>query len=98
MLYIKTHNNNDYFLTGTLKYTEPRRYQYHYKKLLERAGVPYRKFHSLRHTFATTCIKKGVDVKTVSELLGHSSVKITLERYMHLDMDTMREQLAGLYE
>ena len=94
----KAHNDNDFFLTGTPKYTEPRSCQYRYKKLLERAAVPYRKFHSLRHTFATSCIKKGVDVKTVSELLGHSSVKITLERYMHSDMDTKREQLAGLYE
>lgn len=94
----KAHNGNDYLLTGKLKYTEPRSFQYHYKRLLERAGVPYRKFHNLRHTFATTCIRKGVDVKTVSELLGHSSVKITLERYMHSDMDTKREQLSGLYE
>ncbi|MBO5559098.1 site-specific integrase [Ruminococcus sp.] len=94
----KLHNSDDFFLTGASKNTEPRSYQYHYKKLLESAGVPYRKFHNLRHTFATTCIRKGVDVKTVSELLGHSSVKITLERYMHSDLESKREQLAGLYE
>lgn len=92
------HNDEDYFLTGTDHYIEPRSYQYHYKKLLKTANVPFRKFHNLRHTFATSCIKKGIDVKTVSELLGHSSVKITLERYMHPDMKTKKEQLAGLYE
>ena len=91
-------SDNDYFLTGSNKIIEPRSYQYHYEKLLKSANVPYRKFHNLRHTFATTCIKKGIDVKTVSELLGHSSVKVTLERYMHTDMELKREKLAGLYE
>lgn len=94
----RSHCEDDYFLTGASKYIEPRSYQYHYKRLLERADVPYRKFHNLRHTFATSCIRKGIDVKTVSELLGHSSVKITLERYMHSDLDSKRAQLAGLYE
>ena len=52
----------------------------------------------LRHTFATECIKRGIDVKTVSELLGHASVKTTLERYVHSNMDMKRKQLEKLYE
>ena len=40
-------------------------------------------FHSLRHTFATNCISLGVDYKTVSELLGHANVNITLNLYVH---------------
>ena len=91
-------NNNDYFLSGSNRIIEPRSYQYHYERLLKAAKVSYREFHSLRSTFATTCINKGIDVKTVSELLGHSSVKVTLERYMHTDMELKREKLAGLYE
>ncbi len=94
----RSRSDNDYFLTGSERFIEPRSYQYHYERLLKTTNVPYRKFHSLRSTFATTCINKGIDVKTVSELLGHSSVKVTLERYMHTDMELKREKLAGLYE
>ena len=49
-------NDNDYFLTGRNRIIEPRSYQYHYERLLKAADVPYIKFHSLRSTFATTCI------------------------------------------
>ena len=93
----KHQQNDDYFLTGTQKYTEPRSYSSRYKSFLKRIGVPYKNFHVLRHTFATECIRLGIDVKTVSELLGHSSVKITLERYVHSDMDMKRQQLEKLY-
>ncbi len=87
-----------YFLTGQQKYAETRTYQYRYKRFLEKEGIEYKNFHVLRHTFATECIRLGIDVKTVSELLGHSSVKITLERYVHSDMETKRRQLERLYE
>ena len=90
-------SDNDYFLTGTDKYTEPRSYAEKYKRHLERLEVPYKNYHVLRHTFATACIRQGIDVKTVSELLGHSSVKITLEKYVHSDMALKRRQLEKLY-
>lgn len=76
-------SSDRYFLTCSSNYTEPRTYQYKYKTFLKHIGVPYKNFHVLRHTFATQCIRLGIDVKTVSELLGHASVKITLERYVH---------------
>ncbi len=95
---LKCHNSGeDYFLTGCNKYTEPRAFSEKYKHYLKRIGVPYKNYHVLRHTFATACIRQGVDVKTVSELLGHSSVKITLEKYVHPDMDMKRTQLEKLY-
>lgn len=95
---IKRNINSDcYFLTCALNYTEPRTYQYRYKTFLKHIGVPYKNFHVLRHTFATECIRLGIDVKTVSELLGHASVKITLERYVHSNMDMKRKQLEKLY-
>lgn len=90
--------NDNYFLTCSTKYTEPRTYSGRYKTILKRIGVTYRNFHVLRHTFATECIKRGIDVKTVSELLGHSSVKITLEKYVHPDLELKRRQLQKLYE
>lgn len=86
-----------YFLTGTTKYTEPRSYVNHYKWILKSISVPYKNFHVLRHTFATSCIRQGVDIKTVSEILGHSSVKITLEKYVHSDLETKRKQLNKLF-
>lgn len=89
---------NFYFLTGSAKFTEPRTYQNRYKSFLKEIGVPYKNFHVLRHTFATECIRHGIDVKTVSDLLGHASVKITLERYVHSDMDMKRRQLEKLFD
>lgn len=95
---LKTNQDSqNYFLTCSPKPTEPRTYTLRFKSFLKRIGVPYRNFHALRHTFATECIKSGVDVKTLSELLGHSSVKITLDRYVHSDMQIKRMQLEKLY-
>ena len=92
-----TQSSSYFFLTCSPQPTEPRSYTLRYKTFLNSIGVSYRKFHSLRHTFATECIKNGVDVKSLSELLGHSSVKITLERYVHSDMELKRRELEKLY-
>jgi len=77
----------NYVLTGKEKPIEPRRYQATYKNILKSANVTYSKFHTLRHTFATRGIEAGVDPKTLSELLGHSSVKFTLEYYVHSSVE-----------
>lgn len=66
---------------------DPRCFQKFYKKLLKEAHVQDRKFHAIRHTFATRALELGVDVKTISELLGHSSVSITLNVYSHSLME-----------
>ena len=75
---------------------EPRTLQYRFKKILAMAQVDERNFHMLRHTFATSCIECGMDVKSLSEILGHSEVKITMNRYVHPTMDSKRKQLAKL--
>jgi len=54
-------------------------------------------FHALRHTFATNLVAHGIDIKTLSELLGHSSVQITLNRYVHPSMDSKRSQLDSFF-
>ena len=56
----------------------------HFKPLLRRAGLPDIRFHDLRHTCATLLLMKGVHPKIVSEMLGHSSVSITLDVYSHV--------------
>lgn len=75
---------------------DPRTYQNKFKKYLQTAGIEYRNFHSLRHTFATNCINSGADVKSLSEILGHSDVKTTLNRYMHPTIETKRQYMNSL--
>ena len=82
---LKEHKKSSdlFVLSGKLKPTEPRTLQYRFEKILKSAGIREMTFHSLRHTYATLCIEKGMDIKTLSELLGHSDVKITLNTYVH---------------
>lgn len=84
---------NEYILTGTEKPIEPRAMQYRFQTILKNANLPSVHFHALRHIFATNCIKLGFDVKALSELLGHSSVEITLNRYVHSSFDQKREYM-----
>ena len=53
-------------------------------------------FHLLRHTYATVCIENGFDFKTVSELLGHSNVNITLNRYVHSSINKKKKYVEKL--
>ena len=86
-----------FFLTGTMsKYIEPRTMEYRFKKLLERCGIEHVCFHTLRHTFATRCIEIGIDAKCVSEILGHSGITITLNRYVHPSMQSKQKSVAML--
>ncbi|MDE6917443.1 MAG: site-specific integrase [Lachnospiraceae bacterium] len=86
------------YIFGGEKPLEPRTMQYQFKRILKKAAIRDRNFHILRHTFATNCIEKGVDIKSLSELLGHSDVKITLNRYVHPTMDAKRLQLEQLIQ
>ena len=70
--------------------------QNHFKRIITEAGLEDKNFHILRHTFATNCIEGGADVKSLSELLGHSEVQITLNRYVHPSMDTKRKHMNTL--
>lgn len=89
-------NQSRPYVFGGDKPLEPRTMQYRFKKLLKETDVGDRNFHILRHTFATNCIENGMDVKALSEILGHSDVKITLNRYVHPTMESKRKQLGLL--
>lgn len=83
-----------YLLTGSsAKYIEPRNYQYYFQKALRQCGIPKTNFHTLRHTFATRCVELGFDIKTLSEILGHSSINITLNRYVHPSFDLKKQNM-----
>lgn len=60
------------------------------------AGVPYRNFHTTRHTFATYYLRRGVSMLAVSKMLGHASIKTTMDLYAHLMVDDFAAELAAL--
>ena len=82
--------NTAFVLTGTDKPIEPRTMQYRFKRILKNAGIGAYNYHVLRHCFASGAVELGFDVKTLSEILGHSSVQITLDRYIHTSMEHKR--------
>lgn len=90
-----------YFLTGRRKvFVEPRTMENHFKAAIRACGIEDANFHSLRHTFATRCVELGFDIKSLSEILGHANVNITLNRYVHPSMELKKknmERLSGLF-
>ena len=95
------YRNRDYYiLTGAPWPMEPRTYTYHFRKLRQDLGLMHCNYHMLRHTFATKCVEAGFDMKTLSEILGHSNVSTTLSLYAHPTMQMKRnymEKLADAY-
>lgn len=86
-----------FVLTGSeTDYIEPRTMQNHFRRILVQCEIKQANFHSLRHTFATRCIEMGFDLKSLSEILGHANVNITLNRYVHPSMDLKRKNMQRL--
>ena len=70
-----------------------RNYQRNFSNLLEKLNIPHRGFHSLRHTFATRALECGMDVRTLSEILGHKNPTVTLNRYAHSMFDHKKQMM-----
>ena len=89
--------DNEYLLSESTKVIEPRTLQRRFKTILKKAGLPSINYHGLRHMFATNCIKVGFDIKTLSVILGHSSVETTLNRYVHTSFERKVECMNLLH-
>ncbi len=91
------HNPEAFVLTGSAeRYIEPRTLQNKLKKYTKECGIRGVHFHVLRHTFATRCVEVGFEIKSLSEILGHASPQITLERYVHSSLELKRANMEKL--
>jgi len=89
-------SKSDFVISDTQDFIEPRTLEYRYKSFLRKNNLTVVNFHALRHTFATRCAESGMDAKTISEILGHSSATITLNIYVHPSIDIMKKQMEKL--
>lgn len=94
----KEHQEEEFFLTGNTElYIEPRIYRDYFKKTLRKSKIKnLYKFHILRHTFATNCIEVGMDTKSLSEILGHATIEMTLNKYVHSSYERKKKFLEKI--
>ena len=78
--------NGIIFHDENMNYLKAKNVSYKWKKVLKDCNIPHKKFHSIRHTYASTLLKNGVDIQTVAELMGHSAIAIT-QIYLHSTSD-----------
>ena len=93
---MKKTSKSKFVISNGEKPISTRSYQRSFSLLLKRLNIPHRGFHSLRHTFATRALECGIDVKTLSEILGHKSPTITLNRYVHSLPEHKRDMMNRL--
>ena len=85
-----------FILTGTEQCMDPRKLQRRLEKCTDACRIEGVHFHTLRHTFATRCVEAGFDMKTLSEILGHSNVGTTMNLYVHPNLELKRENMRRL--
>ncbi len=93
----KFKEKNEYFILSKSKNLyDPRLFEYFYKRVMKNCNINYINFHTLRHTFATRSIESKMDIKTLSEILGHSSIEITLKLYVHPSYEAKKISIEHL--
>ena len=93
---IKKRSESAYVVANGPNPISVRSYQRSFALLLKKLKIPHKGFHSLRHTFATRALECGMDVKTLSEILGHKNATVTLNRYVHSLMEHKQEMMNRL--
>ena len=89
---MEAHRSSDYvFPSSTGGPISPDSVNNMLHRVLKRAGLPSIRFHDLRHTFATLALQNGVDIKTVSGMMGHFSAGFTLDTYAHVTTSAQKE-------
>ena len=89
-------DDGSFIVSGSTKPAEPRTMQYHFAKILKNVDLPSVRFHSLRHCMASAAIEAGFDVKTLAEILGHARIELTMNLYVHSNMDRKRRCMDKL--
>ena len=93
---MRKQSKSNYVVSNNNDYVSIRSYQRSFELLLKRLNIPHRGFHSLRHTFATRALECGMDIKTLSEILGHKNPTVTLCRYAHSMTEHKRDMMNQL--
>lgn len=93
---MKKNSTSQYVISGTKGVLSIRSYQRSFELMQKKLGIHRRGFHALRHTFATRAIECGMDIKSLSEILGHKNPMITLNRYVHSLMEHKRAMMDKL--
>ena len=93
---IKKKSDSPFVVSVNGKLVSVRSYQRSFELLLKKLNIPHKGFHSLRHTFATRALECGMDVKTLSEILGHKNPTVTLNRYAHSLMEHKADMMNRL--
>ena len=90
-------DRKSFVLTGEKDcFMEPRTLQNRFRNYVEASGIEHTNYHALRHTFATRCVELGFEIKSLSEILGHSNVNITLNQYVHSSIELKKQNMARL--
>ena len=84
-------DSESFVISGLRRPTEPQTMRYHYWRLVDTLGLSSRRFHGLRHTFATRCVESKCDYKTLSTILGHTNTSTTLNLYVHPGIEQKRK-------
>lgn len=90
---LKRKSRSAYVISNGERSIPVRSYQRSFERLLKKLDIPHKGFHALRHTFATRALECGMDVKMLSELLGHKDPAVTLRRYVHSLMEQKKEMM-----
>ena len=93
---LKNSEKSEYLISFNGRPITIRSYQKSFSLFLKKQKIPHKGFHSLRHTFATRALECGMDVKTLSEILGHKSATVTLNRYVHSLMEHKQDMMNRL--